>query len=126
MGGLGHGRLTRRPGLLVLALAALWIQALIPAGYMISPDQGPGLVICTGHGPLTGQNRHPDGAPSANHDGVCLFAGHGLAVAPPLLARLPTRQIIVHSPTITVSVAQTPGRGLAAPPPPSHAPPELT
>ncbi len=124
MGGLGHRRLIRRPGLWVLALAALWIQALIPAGYMIAPDQGPGLVICTGHGPLAEHGPSKD-APGLNHDGVCVFAGHGLTVAPPLHAPLPAAQAVAPAPMIFQAFAPSPGRGLAAPPPPSHAPPQL-
>ena len=124
MGGLGHGRLTRRPGLLVLALLAVWVQALIPAGYMVAPGQSPGLVICTGHGPLTSHDQ--PGAPTSNHDSACVFAGHGLAMSPPLAATLPKVSVIQHAPAIARAVPQSPGRGLAAPPPPSRGPPDLS
>ena len=122
MGGAGHRQLNRRPGVILLALAALWIQAMVPAGYMVAPDHS-GLVICTGHGPLTSHNQ--PGAPTSSHDGVCVFAGHGLAIAPPLATPLPTGALVVQTPAIMLAVAQSPGRGLAAPPPPSRGPPEL-
>jgi len=125
MGGLGHGRLTRRPGLVILALLAVWVQALIPAGYMVAPGQSAGLVICTGHGPLASHDQ-PGGAPTSNHDGACVFAGHGLAVTPPLATLLPAASVVEHAPAIARAVPQSPGRGLAAPPPPSRGPPDLS
>ena len=125
MGGMGQGRLTRRPGLVVLALLAVWVQALIPAGYMVAPGQSPGLVICTGHGPLTSHDQ-PGGPANSSHDSACVFAGHGLAMAPPLAAILPTATVVAHAPVIARAVPQPPGRGLAAPPPPSQGPPTFT
>jgi len=125
MGDSGHRQLNRRSGLVIVALLALWIQALIPAGYMISPDQSAGLVICTGHGPLA-SHEHPGGAPTSNHDGACVFAGHGLAVSPPIPGHAPIHIIFVHTPAAVLAIAQSPGRGLAAPPPPSHAPPAVS
>ena len=125
MGGMGHRQLNRRTGLVILALAALWIQALIPAGYMIAPDQAAGLVICTGHGPLASHD-HPGGEPTSNHDGACVFAGHGLAVSPPIPTQAPVSVTFVHAPVATFAVAQSPGRGLAAPPPPSRGPPAVS
>ena len=125
MGASGHARLTQRPGLVVLALLAVWIQALVPAGFMVAPDQSPGLVICTGYGPLTSHGQ-PGGAPTSNHDSACVFAGHGLAVAPPLATLLPTASVIEHAPAIARAAPQSPGRGLAAPPPPSRGPPVLS
>jgi hypothetical protein len=111
--------------LLILALLAVWVQALIPAGYMVGSGPSPGLVICTGHGPLASHDQ-PGGAPTSNHDGACVFAGHGLAVSPQLASVLPAASVIEHAPAIVRAVPQSPGRGLAAPPPPSHGPPELS
>jgi hypothetical protein len=125
MGVSGFRRLTRRPGLIVLAFAALLLQAMIPAGYMVGSGQSPALVICTGHGPLASQD-HPGGAPTSNHDGACVFAGHGVAVTPPVAARIPARVALTQTPIVVLTVAQSPGRGLAAPPPPSRGPPELS
>jgi len=123
MGGEGQQRLNRRPGVILLALAALWIQALIPAGYMAAPDHS-GLVICTGHGPLTSHNQ-PGGAPASSHEAACVFAGHGLALATPVFDRLPAPVVVAYAAPTRISIEQTPGRGLAAPPPLPTGPPEL-
>jgi len=125
MGASGFRRLTRRPGLLVLAFAALLLQAMIPAGYMVGSASSPGLVICTGHGALTSQD-HPGGAPATSHEAACVFAGHGLALATPVFDRVPTPVVIDRTPATVRAREQTPGRGLAAPPPPSRGPPLLS
>ena len=108
-----------------LAALALTIQLLVPQGYMVSTDQGsPGLVICTGHGPLRLYDHHraPGKAPKSS-DAPCAFAGHGTATAPPPAAS----PVAVSFEYVQRPLARTfdlaPGRGLAAPPPPSHAPP---
>jgi hypothetical protein len=124
MGDSGHGRLTRRPGPLVLAFAALLLQVLVPAGYMVGSGPSPGLVICTGHGPLGSQDHRGD-APAKSHDGACVFAGHGVALASPAPVRLPAQVIVERALAVTVAFEQTPGRGLAAPPPPPRGPPDL-
>ena len=125
MGGAHSRRILRHPGLLILALAALWMQALVPQGFMVaSASTGPALVICTGHGPLQGSD-HSGKAPKPSSDAPCIFAAHGAVSTPPLAALLPA-----HAPATAIVdsqsfVRQTPGRGLAAPPPPSRGPPEL-
>ena len=49
-------------GFVVLATLALLVQILVPQGFMVSAaGSTPGLVICTGHGPLLspGSPSHP-------------------------------------------------------------------
>jgi hypothetical protein len=113
-----------------LASLALLVQVLVPQGFMVSADApAHGLVICTGHGPLLGlADRHgkPVKAPKATADAPCGFAAHGAGAAPPALARLPSPPFEAAARIIVLAFAGAPGRGLAAPPPPSHAPPAST
>ena len=107
------------------------LRAFLPAGWM--PAEGGRLVICTGQGAVTVESSKlglPFGepsqqAPSGKHDAHCAFAGLGAATAPGPLAipkLLTVTFIEVSTPGHSFI---TPGRGLAAPPPPSHAPPHL-
>ena len=126
MGGAHLKRNFRHPGLMVLALAALWVQVLVPQGYMVAQSAtGPALVICTGHGPLQAADHHSGKAPQRSSDAPCVFAAHGAASPPPLPAVLPNRTAALGVVIAQTFVAQTPGRGLAAPPPPSQGPPRL-
>jgi hypothetical protein len=125
MGGTVRARIHQRPALIALALVALWVQALVPAGYMVGSGPTQGLVICTGHGPLT-DHKQPGGAPTTNHDSVCVFASHGAALTTPTFDRLPMQVSVKRETASLATIEQTPGRGLAAPPPPSRGPPELT
>jgi hypothetical protein len=112
-----------------LAAIALFMQVLVPQGFMVggASDSGP-LVICTGHGPLeqaasSSDHGAPANAPkSAGHD-ICLFAGHlgGLGAA-----EAPVLQGVVYrwTPETQIASPSLPSvRPLAAPPPPSQAPP---
>ncbi len=125
MGGAHHKRNLRHPGLLILALAALWVQVLVPQGFMVaSASNGPALVICTGHGPLQAPD-HSGKAPKPTSDAPCVFAAHGAVSATPLPVFLLAP---IDAPAAIVAqsfVRQSPGRGLAAPPPPSQGPPQL-
>ncbi len=120
-----------RAGLWTLvALLALALKVATPPGFMVAQQAGetPGvfpLVICTGHGPLKSADL-PIPGDSKSHQGAdkaCAFAGHGLA---PTLAQAPA---LIVSSARYAAVAHTlagrpvPGQGLAAPPPPSQAPP---
>src|SRR5580704_14311050 len=108
---------------------ALVAGVLSPPGFMVaSGSAGPAIVICTGHGPAfaPGQPGGADrGKSKAAHDGACPFAGHGLASAPPPLGTLAKLAFAPLPPSLAPRAAVAPGRGLAAPPPPSHAPPVL-
>jgi hypothetical protein len=125
MGSGRQHRLGGRRGFLILALLALWVQVLIPSGFMVaSSDTGPALVICTGHGALTlDSHGQPGKAPSPKADMPCVFAGHGVAGATPPVARVSPPTAIVVARVAQAIRRAAPGRGLAAPPPPSHGPP---
>jgi len=87
---------------------------------------GPAITICTGHGPLIAHPNDPatpGKSPKGGAGGVCVFAGHG-AVAPALapLVLSSARVERVSAPSSRVNDL-IPGRGLAAPPPPSQGPP---
>ena len=110
-----------------LAALALLVQVLVPPGFMVSGEPGAaGLVICTGHGPLVGLDSHgkPAKAPK-QADMPCGFAGHGTTAGPPpsfALAALRVEYTVLPG---ARRLASAPGRGLAAPPPPSQGPPSL-
>ena len=118
-----------RPWVVGLAVLALFVQILAPPGFMVG-RQGDhfAIVICTGHGPasaLSDLTGHPGKAPQTQHNAPCVFAGHAIGAAPPLMALI-ARPIAIA--TLSAPVARfdlTPGRGLAAPPPPSQGPPPL-
>ncbi len=112
-----------------LAIAALFLQVLVPPGFMVGQTAGgPAIVVCTGHGPLQIRSQSPGkpATPSKSADSAtCVFAGHGgVAPAPVLSIPMSTRFAIVAEPAVAAPDL-LPGRGLAAPPPPSQAPPGL-
>jgi hypothetical protein len=110
---------------IALATLALAMQVLVPRGYMVSQDRAsPGLVICTGHGPLRLADRHqaPGKAPKSS-DAPCAFAAHGVSTPPPSLTPLAMVSFGYASDVVTWTFDLAPGRGLAAPPPQSRAPP---
>jgi len=93
---------------------------------MVTPTaQGAALVICTGHGPLlaAGQLGHPGKTPKSANDAPCLFAGHHAAPGPELAIIAPPTDFVSPLPIAKTLIDQAPGRGLAAPPPPSQGPP---
>jgi hypothetical protein len=107
-----------------MALMAVFVRAIVPAGFMVAPERGLNLVICTGFGPAA--NRSEGEAPSkAPHKGEqpCAFAGFHTATSTYSVALVaaPTGWIADAPGALSLDLA--PGRGLAAPPPPSHAPP---
>lgn len=112
-----------------VALLALFLQLLFPAGFMAAaPGQAHGLpiVICTAQGQTTVEwdlgAGHKPKAP-AKSMAPCAFAGHATASAPPLpiaVAASPEAWIAAAA-ALPETVA--PGRGLAAPPPPAIGPP---
>jgi hypothetical protein len=112
---------------IALAALALTVQFLIPQGYMVSADWGsPGLVICTGHGPLRLFDKHqsPGKAPKST-EAPCAFAAHGTATPPPPAVSLALASFGYVDRPVTRTFDLAPGRGLAAPPPPSHGPPSI-
>lgn len=116
------GRGFGRAGL-VLALLALMLRAAVPAGYMVAQDHGPHLVICSGHAAVAAETGDKPSKDRQKPDQPCAFAGTHVALEAPVVpAPVPHAQ----APTKTVVLARaalSPGRGLAAPPPPSTGPP---
>src|SRR5277367_4397323 len=101
---------------IALAALALTVQFLVPHGYMVSADRGsPGLVICTGHGPLRlFDNHHPPGKAPKSSEAPCAFAGHGTATPPPTAASLAAVSFAYVDRPVVRIFDLAPGRGLAA------------
>jgi hypothetical protein len=112
---------------LTLAILALAVKVVVPPGFMIA-DAGAAfpITICTGHGPLIlapGDAKAPK-APKHKMDTPCTGAGNVTPPNPAIVADLAepylwAATVLGAGPAFDVA----PGRGLAAPPPPSHAPP---
>jgi hypothetical protein len=111
-----------------LAVMALVLKIAVPPGTMVSQSRSSiPLVICTGHGPLVIGDHGQPGAPSKSRaDAPCAFASSATPATP--------APAVIVAARIAVAIARLPGpdgfdlstgRGLAAPPPPSHAPPEV-
>ncbi len=129
MGETGFKKQTAwRGAFLTLAFLALLMKIAAPPGFMVSA-QGPGgfpLVICTGHGPLSSSTPDNKGGESKSKpDAPCAFAGHAAPPAPAAGAQVAAAAFAhaVERPSLKFDLA--PGRGLAAPPPPSQGPPTL-
>lgn len=120
----------RRGGGVCVALLALALRLAAPTGWMLAPAEGhgaPRLVICTGHGPaeLAASRGDPTRTPSRSADDhPCVGAGAATPPAPqlPAVPSIEPRAAAADAPLAALA-DQRPGRGLAAPPPPSHAPP---
>jgi hypothetical protein len=127
--GLDRAGMHRRAAVFA-ALVAVVFNILLPQGFMPAGQGAPGLVLCTGSGPV--RIASDLGAPAAkpvktpnskSGDGPCAFAGHG--AAPPLSAApILASEAAVWSPVARpAQAAPAPNLALAAPPPQSHAPP---
>lgn len=126
---MGQGLLSQRlktAGLL-LALFALTFKALLPPGFMLTPDHGRAIVaLCTIDGAMT--MAPPGGAPAdkGDHDergaSPCVFATVG-AIDVPAPAPTPRASLIVASAFEWPSAPTRVGQGLAAPPPWPTGPP---
>ena len=113
---------------LALSLVALLMQVVVPAGYMVAQGaNGPDVVICTGHGALvaSADQHHSGKAPASRADAPCVFAGHGVLAPPADAAPAGVFPLSYISVPATGLWDLAPGRGLAAPPPPSQGPPRL-
>lgn len=122
----------------LLACVAIALRVLVPQGYMVAANPQPGsfpIVLCTSQGPLTISSQetaydaehlsdipveHPGGQKG---DPSCAFSvlNAALAVEAPILTAMVDWRWVRRS--IPVAPQTTPGRGLAAPPPPSTGPP---
>ena len=127
-------RLLARDAFLALALLAIVLKVMVPAGFMPSAETRNGLpfalVLCTGDGATVVQPgdaldaRHGDKSDKAGHDVPCPFAAQGAAAPPPtVVATIAVDLIAYAAPPLTTAQALAPGRGLAAPPPPPTGPP---
>jgi len=106
-------------------LLAVGLKVLTPPGFMISQSGGSfPLVICTGHGPLDLSGKtDPSHGKRSTTDAPCAFSGHA-ATAPPATVLVSAAIGLVYlAPAIDRRGDLVPGRGLAAPPPPSQGPP---
>ena len=115
---------------LVLALIAVAMKILVPPGFMLGPTDVTGragypLVNCTGHGPATAPIDVGGKAPGQKPrtDAPCSFAGQAQAASPPTLSQIAAPWVRVKTPLVFAQFDLVPGRGLAAPPPPSQGPP---
>ncbi len=123
------GRITRFGGAAAAAMAALALLmlVLVPPGFMTADiGSGPALVICTGHGPLDVQTFIKGGPVKPQKQSpsqACSFSGRSGA-APTSLSPLISAEFVTFRPEPNpAAIDLHPGRGLAAPPPPSHGPP---
>ena len=113
----------------VLAALALIVRLVIPPGYMPSWSDPARLTICTDHGPLDeapGPSFPDDNQHGKHADHPCVFGAHAPGLTP-----VASDAMAVFAPAWRESVAHLPtdlfpGRGLAAPPPPSQGPPTST
>jgi len=113
---------------LTLVIFALAVKVLVPPGFMVAGNAGAfPLVICTGHGPLILGDHSDQKAPShKSSDAPCAFAGSATPPTPSVVASIAEPLPIAMDQIVGVKSAdQAPGRGLAAPPPQSHAPPNF-
>jgi hypothetical protein len=132
MRGLAGG--LRRTGGLVPPLLAfvLLFRLLIPAGYMIAPDDSgrPGLVLCavstaaaaagSGHSSTEG---HPQSEPSKPGELPCPFAALAAPPLPPAPPALPPPASAGAARPLLPPGALARLPSLAAPPPPATGPP---
>ncbi len=122
-----------------IALAAMILRGLVPAGYMLAGPTHAGefisVQICRGGSgegnatvylnPETGKYVDPDEEPDGSDsdpDAACPFALTAHIALPSLLADTGPAFLTIPVQR-AASVATIPGRGLAAPPPPPRAPP---
>jgi hypothetical protein len=118
-----------RGACLALAFAALLVKLMVPVGFMAA--EGPTaqafpLVICTAQGrvALPASTEHAP-AHKSKADAPCAFAANA---APPAPAAIAILAAPFRAAPLAVREARAdlqPGRGLAAPPPPSQGPPSV-
>ncbi|THD34787.1 MAG: hypothetical protein E7773_14080 [Sphingomonas sp.] len=124
----------RRFAWLMLLVGVLLARGLTPEGWMPVAGAAGGIEIalCNGMGPDDTMVLTPDGklhhkAPANGQSGdhPCAFAGLGIAdAAPPVPVIVAPPSPVDAAPALAKIIA-TPGRGLAAPPPPATGPPAL-
>lgn len=123
---------------LCLAMLALALKVVLPAGVMIDPTAARAgqmlVVLCSGDGPETAMvgpdgalidADHDDAPASSGHDHPCVFAATPAPPAPTLGPAFAAPLGGTQPSPVRAAVALAPGLGLAAPPPPATAPPAL-
>lgn len=118
---------------LTLTVMAIALKVMIPSGFM-ADTSGHGsapLVLCTAQGMVLvdaadlAHDTSKSPAPTKHKaDLPCAFAGHGVSglISAPLSTATITSIAYLAAPALA-SPDVTPGRGLAAPPPPARGPP---
>jgi hypothetical protein len=121
-----------------IALLAMLVRAIVPAGYMLATAETAHgryltITICDSHAGATqvldlttGKLVDPSGAPAKHPDKVehapCVFA-IAAPMAPPAVNIEPATFVTVQSIAPERPRDVRPGEGIAAPPPPSTGPP---
>jgi hypothetical protein len=129
MRGSGQNRISaraeRRAIIALLAIFALLVQAFMPMAAVASTGI-PGDTICVAHGvqAAPGDQVPAKGTPAHPCEHACCPAS--VSATPPGATQLPEAIAYgVSAPSLEPRPSPTPGRGLAAPPPPSQGPPRL-
>jgi hypothetical protein len=134
-------RIGRRLG--AIALLAMLVRAIVPAGYMLASAETPGgryltVQMCSQHaGPEQvidlDTGKLVDASRIAKTDGKskttpvhapCVFAGAPV-MAHPVAITEPVEFLVAHDVDFSVVRDVRPGRGIPAPPPPATGPPSL-
>lgn len=122
-----------------LAVLAVLVKVVLPAGFMPDASRSTGLwpiVICTEHGPVdaflndkgeivTEHSGQPTSKPAEEKDEPCAFGGAVAGHVPANISLVSWTPPVVQQVQPAFPTTSAPGRGLAAPPPPSHGPPIL-
>lgn len=127
-------------GVGAIALLAMLVRAIIPAGYMLAhADSSSGryltVEMCDGHanqaqvidldtGKVIDLSKLPKNAKDNAKSAPCVFAGV-VAMADPIQSVEPVAFRSTHDVAFALVRDLRPGRGIAAPPPPSTGPPSL-
>ncbi|MEO6379880.1 MAG: hypothetical protein ABIO37_17795, partial [Caulobacteraceae bacterium] len=135
---MARGSIRSNPLHLALLALALAVRIVVPVGFMPSMPASGGfpLILCTGQGTVVitvrdplGVKRGPADAPSdrSAHDGPCVFSGFAPAPPPAFAVTATTVEFASHQlAPVAPPTELTPGRGLAAPPPPARGPPLIS
>ena len=121
-----------------IALLAMLVRAIVPAGYMLAQaDTGQGryltVEMCEGHaakvidldtGKQVDPSKLPGKADDKSKNAPCVFASTA-SVATPVSVAEPVEFLLAHTVAFGADLAVRPGRGIAAPPPPSTGPPSF-
>lgn len=118
--------------LVLTALLALVLKIAVPPGFMPGTSLSVPIIVCPGQDRAIATGHHGGHGPSKpGHDEAdhpCAFTALGLAaIAAPVPGPDPMPVVVaVAAPIAMAMPVLAPGRGLAAPPPPSRAPPVLS